>query len=268
MMDKQKRSITKTIIIVLAVLLALSVVALAGTLIYNQINGNEQTTVTVPENLITPEKNPNGGEGAEPGEGVSEGEGGGTSAPAQRPTTETKKAATISLYNRQEQENTPFKVGNMFPGDAETQYFRVQVSYHDKVTVHYRAAVRPGYEKLAEVLKVRVKLLTSGETMYDGLMRDMPESVTYTLQSQSSATKDLYYEITAYLETAVGNEYQNKDLTADFTWWVEETGNLDDSPQTGDSSNVVLWALIALGSAGVIFLLLLFRRRKGDGKND
>ena len=100
-MDKQKRSITKTIIIVLAVLLALSVVALAGTLIYNQINGNEQTTVTVPENLITPEKNPNGGEEAEPGEGVSEGEGGGTSAPAQRPTTETKKAATISLYNRQ-----------------------------------------------------------------------------------------------------------------------------------------------------------------------
>ena len=67
MMDKQKRSITKTIIIVLAVLLALSVVALAGTLIYNQINGNEQTTVTVPENLITPEKNPNGGEEAEPG---------------------------------------------------------------------------------------------------------------------------------------------------------------------------------------------------------
>ena len=268
MMDKQKRSITKTIIIVLAVLLALSVVALAGTLIYNQINGNEQTTVTVPENLITPEKNPNGGEEAEPGEGVSEGYGGGTSAPAHSPTTETKNAATISLYIRQEHENTPFKVGNMFPGDPETQYFRVQGSYHDKATVHYRAAVRPGYEKLAEVLKVRVKLLTSGETMYDGLMRDMPESVTYTLQSQSSATKDLYYEITAYLETAVGNEYQNKDLTADFTWWVEETGNLDDSPQTGDSSNVVLWALIALGSAGVIFLLLLFRRRKGDGKND
>ena len=156
----------------------------------------------------------------------------------------------------------------MFPGDAETQYFRVQVSYHDKVTVHYRAAVRPGYEKLAGVLQVRVKLLTSGETLYAGLMRDMPESVTYTLQSQSSATKDLYYEITAYLETAVGNEYQNEDLTADFTWWVEETGNLDDSPQTGDSSNVVLWALIALGSASVIFLLLLFRRRKGDGKND
>ena len=151
MMDKQKRSITKTIIIVLAVLLALSVVALAGTLIYNQINGNEQTTVTVPENLITPEKNPNGGEEAEPGEGVSEGEGGGTSAPAQRPTTETKKAATISLYNRQEQENTPFKVGNMFPGDAETQYFRVQVSYHDKVTVHYRAAVRP------EVMRHRLR---------------------------------------------------------------------------------------------------------------
>lgn len=57
MMDKQKRSITKTIIIVLAVLLALSVVALAGTLIYNQINGNEQTTVTVVKHSGTPMTN-------------------------------------------------------------------------------------------------------------------------------------------------------------------------------------------------------------------
>ncbi|MBM6919827.1 LPXTG cell wall anchor domain-containing protein [Phocea massiliensis] len=155
----------------------------------------------------------------------------------------------------------------MFPGDSETKYFRVRVSYHDKITVHYKATIRPGYEKLAEVLKVRVKLLSTGETMYDGLMRDMPESLTHKFASQKSTTDELYYEITAYLDTSVGNDYQNNDLIADFKWWVEETGNLDDSPQTGDTSNILLWAVLAAGSLGMIIILLVTRRRKEDEEN-
>ena len=141
------------------------------------------------------------------------------------------------------------------------------MSYHDTITVHYKATVRPGYEKLAEVLKVRVNLLSTGETMYDGLMRDMPESLTHKLASKKSATDELYYEITAYLDTSVGNDYQNKDLVADFKWWVEETGNLDDSPQTGDTSNILLWAVLAAGSLGMIIILLVTRRRKEDEEN-
>ena len=155
----------------------------------------------------------------------------------------------------------------MFPGDIETKYFRVRVSYHDKITVHYKATVRPGYEKLAEVLKVRVNLLSTGETMYDGGIADMPESLTYKLSSLSTATDELYYEITAYLDTSVGNDYQNKDLIADFKWWVEETGNLDDSPKTGDTSNILLWAVLAAGSLSMMILLLVTRRRKEDEEN-
>ena len=183
-------------------------------------------------------------------------------------TAEVKKAATIELYNKQPEENTAFAVGNMFPGDSETKYFRVRVSYHDKITVHYKATVRHGYEKLAEVLKVRVKLLSTGETMYDGLMQDMPESLTYTLSSPSTATDELYYEITAYLDTSVGNDYQNKDLIADFKWWVEETDNLDAPPKTGDTFNLLLWAVIAACSLSMtIFLLFMVRRRKEDEEN-
>lgn len=155
----------------------------------------------------------------------------------------------------------------MFPGDSETKYFRVRVSYHDKITVHYKATVRPGYEKLAEVLKVRVKLLTTGETMYDGGIADMPESLTHKLASQKSTTDELYYEITAYLDTSVGNDYQNKDLIADFKWWVEETGNLDHAPQTGDPSNILLWAVLAACSGSMMILLLVVRRRKEEHAN-
>lgn len=260
---EQKKKI-KVIIIVLAILLGLSLLALGGTLIYNKIANTAPATVTVPDNRITPDEDT-----TKPDSSDTEKPSGSAVQPAQSTaaTAEVKKAATIELYNKQPEENTAFAVGDMFPGDSETKYFRVRVSYHDTITVHYKATVRPGYEKLAEVLKVRVKLLSTGETMYDGGIADMPESLTHKLASKKSTTDELYYEITAYLDTSVGNDYQNKDLIADFKWWVEETGNLDDSPQTGDTSNILLWAVLAAGSLSMMILLLVTRRRKEDEEN-
>ena len=273
---EQKKKI-KIIIIVLAILLGLSLLALGGTLVYNKLANNTPATVTVPDNLITPdedttkpdssESNSQAPDSSDTQTPSSSADASSSAVPTQSTTAETKKAATIELYNKQPEENTAFTVGNMFPGDSETKYFRVRVSYHDKITVHYKATVRPGYEKLAEVLKVRVNLLSTGETMYDGLMRDMPESLMHKLASKKSTTDELYYEITAYLDTSVGNDYQNKDLIADFKWWVEETGNLDDSPQTGDTSNILLWAVLAAGSGSMMILLLVVRRRKEDEEN-
>ena len=279
---EQKKKI-RIIIIVLAILLGLSLLALGGTLIYNKIANATPATVTVPDNLITPDEDttkpdnsdsqaPDSSDTEKPDSSDTQTPNSSTATsssavPMQSTTAEVKKAATVELYNKQPEENTPFQVGNMFTGDSETKYFRVRVSYHDTITVHYKATVRPGYEKLAEVLKVRIRLLSAGETMYDGLMRDMPESLTHKLASKKSATDELYYEITAYLDTSVGNDYQNKDLIADFKWWVEETGNLDDSPQTGDTSNILLWAVLAAGSLGMIIILLVTRRRKEDEEN-
>lgn len=265
---EQKKKI-KIVIIVLACLLGLSLLALGGTLIYNKIANTTSATVTVPDNLITPDEDTTkpGSSDTEKPDSSDTQTSSSSAVPAQSTTVETKKAATIELYNKQPEENTPFTVGNMFPGDAEIKYFCVRVSYHDKITVHYKATVRPGYEKLAEVLKVRVKLLSTGEMLYDGLMRDMPESLTHKLASKKSTTDELYYEITAYLDTSVGNDYQNKDLIADFKWWVEETGNLDDSPKTGDTSNILLWAVLAAGSLSMMILMLVVRRRKEDEEN-
>lgn len=271
---EQKKKI-KIIIIVLAILLGLSLLALGGTLVYNKLANNTPATVTVPDNLITPDDDttkPDNGDSQAPDSSDTQAPSSSADTssavqPTQSTSVETKKAATIELYNKQPEENTAFAVGNMFPGDSKTKYFRVRVSYHDKITVHYKATVRPGYEKLAEVLKVRIKLLSTGKTMYDGLMRDMPESLTHKLASKKSTTDELYYEITAYLDTSVGNDYQNKDLIADFKWWVEETGNLDDSPKTGDTSNILLWAVLAACSGSMMILLLVTRRRKEDEEN-
>ena len=279
---KQKKKI-KIVIIILAILLGISLTALGGTLLYNRLASRPATTVTVPDNLITADEDttkPDSSDSQAPDSSDTEKPDGSytqtpdgsavtssSAVPTQSTTAEAKKAATVELYNKQPEENTPFQVVNMFPGDSETKYFRVRVSYHDKITVHYKATIRPGYEKLAEVLKVRVKLLSTGETMYDGGIADMPESLTHKLASKNSAVGELYYEITVFLDTSVSNDYQNKDLIADFKWWVEETGNLDDSPQTGDTSNILLWAVLAACSGSMMILLLVTRRRKEDEEN-
>ena len=177
----------------------------------------------------------------------------------------SKKAAVISLYRKHAEDNQPFQVGNMFPGDAETKYYCVKISHSGDVIVRYHADIRSGYEKLAEVLRCRIVLLTTNETLYDGLMRDMPESLNHSVKTDTSTESELYYGITAYLDTSVGNEYQNKDLIADFRWWVQDTGNLD-PPQTGDTSNIYLWMCLASGSL-LILLFLVRKRRKEECEN-
>ena len=268
-MSEKKRNKTKIVIIALAVLLALSLIALAGTVIYNKLAVNTGATVTVPDNLITPDEEKNDNTESSEASSTDKTEGSSATNPTENTSatvngSDEKYATAISLYNKQPQDNTAFSVGNMFPGDSEVKYYRVQVSYHDKVTVHFGVDVRNGYEKLAEVMNVKVKLLSTGETLYEGLMKYMPQSVTHKLTSPDSTTDELYYEITAFLDTSVGNEYQNKDLIADFNWWVEETGNLDKAPQTGDTSNIVLWMVIAVTSATLCIILLIFRRKEEE----
>lgn len=237
-----ERKWTKVTIIVLSALLIVSLTALAGVLIIRGQSGAPYMTAFSPDNLITPE----------------------SARPLSAPTPSAREETVLRLYRGQPEDNTAFACGHLLPGDVETKYFRVQVSHKSDITVSYHADIRPGYEKLAEVLKVRIVLLTTGQALYDGLMRDMPKQLSSPLSG--SGTDELHYEITAYLDTSVGNDYQNKDLIADFRWWVEETGNL--GPKTGDSSGILLWIAAAAVSGAVCIFLIISHKRKEGKQND
>ena len=271
--EKEKRNI-KIVIIVLSVLLTVSLLLFAGTLLYNHFSETLPVSVTVPDNIITPEgegtnsmpaDNSETGTADENSNSSSSGTSvSSTSASDQSGADVTARA--LSLHKRNTQDNTPFQVGNMFPGDSETEYYCVRVSHKGDVLLRFNADIRPGYEQLAEVLCCRITLPENGEVLYDGLMRGIPKSINHALNTDKSTASEVYYEITAYLDTNVGNEYMNKDLIADFRWWVEETGNLE-PPQTGDTFNIYLWLCIAAGS---LFLLILLwgKRKKEDAVNE
>lgn len=273
-MENGKNKKIKVVIIVLSVLLCVSIVALASIFIYNYFFSYKSTSVVISDNIITKETVPAGtatssesnvkntAQGLASGDNASSG--GTVQVNSQsNNSVPTDTAELLALYNTKADDNIPFKVENMFPGDSETKYYCVRVSQKDTLTVRFNAFVQPGYEKLAEVLKIRVKLLTTGDLLYDGIIKDMPESLDCKIVTTQSTVKDLYYEVTAYLDTSVGNDYQNKKLVADFKWWTEDSSSLGDNPYTGDTFNILLWISVAAGSL-LIFVLLLAKRPKEE----
>lgn len=244
--EKRSKSI-RVCIVILAILLAMSVAALAGLLLYDRLRPQEAPAVS-PDNVIAPGQM--SAASALRGTTLAYG-----FVPVAQParvyagTVLVDQAAgetvTLKLYRDHAEASAPFQAGNLFPGDAVTKRYALEVSYRGSVTVRFHADIRSGYEKLAEVLKCRVAI-EDGATLYDGLMRDMPQSVSYTLPaSTDGTTATVSYVLTAYLETSVGNEYMAKELYADFRWWVDEersdtpTGPTDPSnpDQPTDPSN-------------------------------
>lgn len=208
-----------------------------------------------------------------------------------------KQEEIISLYRGNAEENIPFQLTNMFPGDSKTQYYRVRVSYTGTITVSFQATVREGDEKLAEALKAEVRLVNTDQVLYEGTIADMPE-IDYVLTTDNDSQRDaLCYEITVGLGTDAGNEYQNLSMTADLFWWAEgsgsqdeptspgdeekpsggdepmlpeggdetsssEAGSLTDPPITGDNSHVMMWMVCFIVGLAVLICVLMEYRRK------
>lgn len=122
---------------------------------------------------------------------------------------------TIVLNGPDESASKIFTAENIFPGDKISQDYILNISHKNNIDIMFNAKVLEGYVELPEVLRLRVEI-PGVKTLYDGLMKDIPSSVTYTLSgNQQSVT----YRLTVYLDTSVGNKYQNKELKADFSWW-------------------------------------------------
>ena len=120
---------------------------------------------------------------------------------------------TIVLDDPDKSEFQAFTLNNMFPGDAEYKDYELNISHKNNIDVVFNVHFREESAKLAEVLMLKVEI--DNAEKYNGLMKDLGQ-LTYTLPAgQPKAT----YRLTVYLDTSVGNEYQNKELNADFEWY-------------------------------------------------
>ncbi len=269
--EQTKSKRLKIVIIILAVLLVLSAGGLAARYIYLAYFTPTQSTATVPDNLIgeensQPEKNTTSDNGSEsPDPSASE------SAPGQitsRTEADKPTAARLELYEGKPGDNQRFEVSNMLPGDIETKYFCVK-AYHDKdIDLFFKADITEQTKKLGDVLHIKVIHLETGKVLCDTSFAEINgKEFSELLKATSEKTTTAYYRIDVSLDTSVGNEYQAALLKADFQWYVKDEGGLT-PPQTGDTTNLTLWIMLAGSSFLLMLLLLLGRRRKEDEQHE
>lgn len=252
-MASNKERKLKIAIIVLSVLLAVSLSILAGLVIYLE----RIAPLIIPDNMITTGNSEAAVYGTVSDAGayiVSRETEELMAAYTSEPYTSVPKHAdgegslwnstdpeVLQLYKGQDHDQTAFAVSNMFPGDALYKEYNVQVSHRGTVVVHFDVNVRPTEdpegERLEEVLGCKIEV--DGVEVYNGRMKDVPDFIDHeTPGSKRAVTTDLLYKITAYLDgPSVGNEYMNKDLVADFRWFVEvdeeTTGATKDDDEWG-----------------------------------
>lgn len=274
-MEPRQQSKTKWPILILSVLLALSLCALGGVVVYNHLAAAD-TTVSLPDNLITPDAAPTASadfdadsdsaatDSTTRSDSDADTAGGQPSATTGA-TAANLTAGRIRLNAKHPDDNRPFTVTNLFPGDTTTQNFCVQVSYRGTVTVCFATEWQSGDRELMDALNMRIKALSNDRVLYNGPFTDMPTDLAYTLQSDTETQTDLYYEIQVSLPESAGNEYQNRRVSVDFLWWVAESENLT-PPATGDTAAVAWTAGITALSALFCLILLAARNRRKEAE--
>lgn len=188
----------------------------------------------------------------------------GALAPGAAISARADEVTSMKIYRGRYYDATPFQVSNMFPGDREENRYTIRISYKGDLTLHFQPEIRPGSEKLAEVLRCRIRI--EDETVYEGLLRDAPPRMRYELSSQQKTVQTVAYDITVWMDTSAGNEYKNQKLLCDFYWWVdvEDADKLEPPAQTGDQ--ILSWVLIA-GVSGVVLAVILWRKGKEESHN-
>lgn len=273
---KRSKAITYTIIL-LILLLAVSITALVALFLRRGPGIGSDTVATVPDNVITPDHStstlpsltdPGNSAATDPFPSTEPTDTAGSipTDTAQPGPTRPQKVTTLRLNNRQSDTGIAFTASNLFPGDRETKTYQLEVSYHDSVTVNFHADVRSGYEHLAKVLCVKITTLPNDTVLYDGPMLDMPAQISQKLSTRVQTTRALSYTITAYLDTSVGNEYQNAQLIADFRWWVTEAENLGPPDKTWDDAQILLVSAAGLFS-GTMLVLFATRHKGKENEN-
>lgn len=132
---------------------------------------------------------------------------------------EKKKAAnSIELKSNNPNENNPFKIGNMFPGDSTTQCYRIRTTCDSSAKVNLSFGNIDTNNELTNIVKTRIKLLPETE-LYDGLLRDMS---TLTVPT-TSGTNEMNFEITLYIDASIKDiKYENQSLSFNILFNIQD----------------------------------------------
>jgi hypothetical protein len=215
-MEKEKRSSKSTyqfIIILLAALLALSIMLLAVVLLKQRSD-----EVSLRDNVI----------GGEIGETLPETEAPEGGLHSHMPIVRTlgllsgrsSDLFTLSWWTGYDGE-TQFKVSNMLPGDSETKEYKIKIKNRNAKLLMFEMAVVKSEASLPEEYILESELLftvkADGVTLCEDVCAKDMQVLSYEVRNGVSE-QEVAFAITATLPTSAGNECAGKSLKLDFKW--------------------------------------------------
>lgn len=83
---------------------------------------------------------------------------------------------------------------------------------------HFKANASSENYKLADALIICVTAEGEENSLYNGLLKDMPADISISVGDNSN-TKEV--KVAVSLDSTAGNEYQTEKIKLDFTWWAD-----------------------------------------------
>lgn len=164
----------------------------------------------------------------------------------------------------------------VMPGDTLTQKITVKndVAHNVKVKIYIRSlGAHEDSVNFLQQLGLKVQKSEDNEMayMFDAAANETAQLTNWvylgTLYSGGEVNLDVILDVPVELD----NEFKNKIGYLDWEFMIEEFPVEDRdpvAPQTGDNSQIVLWFIVVICSAAMMFIILFrrknFRLRKAD----
>ena len=163
----------------------------------------------------------------------------------------------------------------VMPGDTLTQKITVKNDADNKVKVKIYIRSLGAHEDSKEFLsQLDLKVAKSEENkmayMFDAAAKETAQLTDWVCLGTLYSGGEVNLDVTLNVPVELSNEFQNKIGYLDWEFMIEEFP-IEDSdpqaPQTGDNSHIGLLFALVIGSAAMLIILLVWRKKDKENED-
>jgi hypothetical protein len=164
----------------------------------------------------------------------------------------------------------------VMPGDTLTQQITVKNNADNKVKVKiYIRSLGAHEDSKAFLSQLGLKVDKSDDNemayMFDAKANETAQLTDWVCLGTLYSGGEVNLDVTLTVPVELDNEFQNKIGYLDWEFMIEEFPVEDTDPkppQTGDNSNLGLWFAIMLCSGAMLIILLVWRKKDKETKEN